>query len=443
MKTKLSVLIAILTITLSFAQEKRWTLKESVEHALKNNITVKQNELFVELSEENVTNAKGNFLPDLNASVNPGLNFGSSIGVSGSRISADNFRSSFNVGSSTTLFNGFRNLNTYKQAQLGVQSSKLDLQKIQDDVSLFVVNAYLNILFAKENLNVANTQYEISQNQIEVTKSQVEVGVKPRGDLLNAESTAATDAQTVIAIQNTLDLAKLTLAQLLQVSPDNFDVEDIDVGSPSVATLYNDVNIVYEKALGIRPEIKRAENDVENSNYNIEIAKSSFMPSLSFSAGFGSSYQHFFNDEVFNNISFSQQFSDNLGYSFGLSLNIPIFNRGQTKSNVNRTIINKKISEIGLQDQKLQLKETIQRAFLDAKAAAKSFEAAQISLMAQNEAYKNAQERYNLGAMTLFDFDQVRNRQVDSESTLIRSKYDYVFKTQVLKFYFGEPIIMD
>ena len=443
MKTKLSVLIAILTITLSFAQEKRWTLKESVEHALKNNITVKQNELFVELSEENVTNAKGNFLPDLNASVNPGLNFGSSIGVSGSRISADNFRSSFNVGSSTTLFNGFRNLNTYKQAQLGVESSKLDLQKIQDDVSLFVVNAYLNILFAKENLNVANTQYEISQNQIEVTKSQVEVGVKPRGDLLNAESTAATDAQTVIAIQNTLDLAKLTLAQLLQVSPDNFDVEDIDVGSPSVATLYNDVNIVYEKALGIRPEIKRAENDVENSNYNIEIAKSSFMPSLSFSAGFGSSYQHFFNDEVFNNISFSQQFSDNLGYSFGLSLNIPIFNRGQTKSNVNRTIINKKISEIGLQDQKLQLKETIQRAFLDAKAAAKSFEAAQISLMAQNEAYKNAQERYNLGAMTLFDFDQVRNRQVDSESTLIRSKYDYVFKTQVLKFYFGEPIIMD
>ena len=129
MKTKLSVLIAILTITLSFAQEKRWTLKESVEHALKNNITVKQNELFVELSEENVTNVKGNFLPDLNASVNPGLNFGSSIGVSGSRISADNFRSSFNVGSSTTIFNGFRNLNTYKQAQLGVESSKLDLQK--------------------------------------------------------------------------------------------------------------------------------------------------------------------------------------------------------------------------------------------------------------------------------------------------------------------------
>jgi outer membrane protein len=443
MKTKLSLLIALLTITFSFAQEKKWTLKESVEHALKNNITIKQNELNVELSKENVTNAKGNFLPDLGASINPGLNFGSSIGVSGSRISADNFRSSFNVGSNTTLFNGFSNLNTYKQAKLGVESSKLDLQKIQDDISLFVVNAYLNVLFAKENLNVANTQFEISTNQIEVTNSQVEAGVKPKGDLLNAESTAATDAQNVITQENTLDLALLSLAQLLQVSPDNFDVENIDVGSPSIATLYNDSNIVYEKALGNRPEIKRAENNVENSNFDIEIAKGAYMPSLSFSAGLGSSYQHFFNDEVFNNIDFSQQFSDNLGYSFSLSLNIPIFNRGQTKSNVNRSIINKKISEFGLEDQKLQLKETIQRAFLDAKAAAKSFQAAQKSLEAQNEAYKNAQERYNLGAMTLFDFDQVRNRLVDAQSTLIRSKYDYVFKSQVLKFYYGESIIIE
>ena len=138
-----------------------------------------------------------------------------------------------------------------------------------------------------------------------------------------------------------------------------------------------------------------------------------------------------------------RHYRNNLGYSFSLSLNIPIFNRGQTKSNVNRSIINKKISEIGLEDQKLQLKETIQRAFLDAKAAAKSFEAAQKSLEAQNEAYKNAQDRYNLGAMTLFDFDQVRNRLVDAESTLIRSKFDYVFKTQVLKFYYGESIIIE
>ena len=289
---------------------------------------------------------------------------------------------------------------------------------------------------------MANKQYEISEKQIDVVKSQVDAGVVAKGELLNAESTLAADAQNVIAQENGLDLALLTLAQLLQISTENFDIATMEVGSPSAALLYDNSTMVYDKALLNRPEIERAKNDVENANLAIEIAKGAFLPSLSLSAGAGSSYQHFFND-IFDNASFNSQFSDNFGYSVGLSLNIPIFNRLQTKSNVNRSVINQKIGELRLEDQKLQLKETIERAFLDAKAAAKTFVSAQKSVIAQDEAFKNAQERYNYGAMTLFDFDQVRNRQVNAESSLIRAKYDYVFKTKVLQFYYGEPIVVD
>ncbi|MGB5362183.1 MAG: TolC family protein, partial [Aureibaculum sp.] len=254
MKTRLSILVSLFVIITSFSQDKKWTLKECVDYALENNISIKQNELRVQISEEDVISAKGNFLPNLNGSISPGLNFGSSIGQDGTRISTDNFRSSFSLNSNTTVFNGFRNLNIYKQAQLGVESSKLDLEKMQDDISLFVVNAYLNILFAKENLTVAKTQYEISAKQIDITQSQVEAGVKPKGDLLNAESTAATDAQNVITIENTLDLALLSMAQLLQISSENFDVATIEIDSPSAALLYDSSNMVYEKALENRPE---------------------------------------------------------------------------------------------------------------------------------------------------------------------------------------------
>lgn len=440
MKTRLSILLSLFVIFVSFSQDKKWTLKECVDYALENNISIKQNELRVQISEELVTSAKGNFLPNLNGSLSPGLNFGSSIGQDGTRISTDNFRSSFSLNSNTTIFNGFRNLNIYKQAQLGVESSKLDLEKIQDDISLFVVNAYLNILFAKENLTVAKTQYEISAKQIEITQSQVEAGAKPKGDLLNAESTAATDAQNVITVENTLDLALLSMAQLLQIPSENFDVATIEIDSPSAALLYDNSNMVYEKAIENRPEIANAKLGVENANLDIEVAKGAFLPSLTFFAGAGSSYQNVFN-ELFSNKDFATQLSDNLGYNLGFQLNIPIFNRNQTKSNVNQSIITQKIREFDLEDQKLQLKETIERAFLDAKAAAKSFEAAEKSLVAQNEAFKNAQESYDLGAMTSFDFDQVRNRLVNAESTLIQAKYDYVFKTKVLKFYYGEPIL--
>lgn len=139
-------------------------------------------------------------------------------------------------------------------------------------------------------------------------------------------------------------------------------------------------------------------------------------------------------------IIFFKQLNDNLGYNVGVSLNIPIFNRFQTKNRLAQSKINKEISETRLESQKLALKQTIEQAFLDVKSSLKAYEAAKISLEAQKEAFKNAQERYNYGAMTLFDFDLVRTRLVNAEGAMIRSKYDYVFKTKVLQFYSGELV---
>ncbi|WP_117881932.1 TolC family protein [Aureibaculum luteum] len=445
MKIRLSVLTALLVVATSFAQDKEWTLNECIEHALENNISIKRNKKLVEMSDVDVISAKGNFLPNLGASSSGNFSSGLSPDQEGILKNTNNFSTSFSLSTGGTIFNGYRNLLTYKQAQLGVEASKLDLQKIEDDISLFVVNAYLNILFAKENLEVAQNQYEISTKQIEATQAQVDAGVKPKGDLLDAESTAAADAQNVVTQENALDLALLSLAQLLQVDTDGFDVAKVDVGSPSIATLYDNSTMVYEKALENRAEIARAKLAVDNAELGIKLAKGAYLPSLTYSLGASTSYFYQFNNLLPSqvNTGFSNQFSDRFQYGGGLSLNIPIFNRNQTKANVNRSIISQKMSEIDLEDQKLQLKETIERAFLDSKAAAKSYEVANISLNAQNEAFKNAEQRYSLGAMTSFDFDQVRSRLVDAESTLIRAKYDYVFKTKVLEFYFGEEIVLE
>ncbi|MBP8792096.1 MAG: TolC family protein, partial [Lutibacter sp.] len=220
MKTKIVTIIAFIFCISIQAQDKKWTLQECVTYAVENNINIKQNKLTIEISQENLISAKGNFLPNLNGSTSGNLNFGSGFDpVSQDRVSTSTFGGSFGLNSGITVFNGYRNLNTYKQAQLGVETSKLDLEKIEDDIALYVVNTYLNALFAKENLSVAKVQYEISTKQIENAKAKFEAGVKPKGDLLNAQSTAAADEQTVILYENTLNLALLDLAQLLQVSP--------------------------------------------------------------------------------------------------------------------------------------------------------------------------------------------------------------------------------
>ncbi|WP_231975176.1 TolC family protein [Tenacibaculum maritimum] len=443
LKTKVALFVVILISFTSFSQ-KKWTLKDCVNHALENNITIKQNKLNVQLAERDVEIAKGNFLPNLNGSSGANLGFGSIIHpVTNSRVSQNTFGNSYSLGTGVTIFNGFRNLNTLKSARLGVEGNKLDLAKIENDISLNVVNFYLNVLFAKENLNVARIQAEISQNQIERAKARFEAGVIPKSDLLNVQSTAATDVQNVVNQENTLNLALLNLRQALQVSSDTFDVLPIDVEAPSAALLYENAGIVYNNALTNRPEIERAKLNIEDADLRIKIAKGAYLPSLTASANAQTNFAHSFDllpGQRGNNYLF-KQLNDNLGYGVGISLNVPLFNRFQTKNNVAKSIINKKVSEFQLENQKLQLQQQIEKSYLDAKAAAKTYETAQVSLDAQKEAFKNAQESYNYGSMTQFDFDQVRNRLVNAEGAMIRAKYDYVFKTKVLKFYYGESIL--
>ena len=453
LKVKLIVFVSFL-ISMSTFSQKKWTLEECVDHAIENNITVQQSLLNLELAKINVKNTKGNFLPNLNASTSQIFNFGSFLGNDGSRISMDTRGNTLSANSSTTLFNGFRNLNTYKQAKLGVERSQLNLEKIQNDISLFVVNGYLNVLFAKENLDVAKTQAEISKTQLEAANQRYETGITAKGDLLNAKSTAASDQQNVVSQENILSIALLNLAQSLQIPSKDFDILNIEIDNPSGVLLFDNSEVVYQKALSTQPQIKNAELGIIDAEYNIEIAKSFLKPSINFSFGANTSYQHLqgrkdeiifidpvtrLPDTIPN--GFFKQFSGNLGYNFSLNVSIPIFNRTQSKTNIARQIINKELSQVNLDNEKLQLQQSIEQAFVDSRAAAKTFETAKASLEAQREAFKNARESYNLGASTLFDFDLVRNRLVSAESALIRAKYDYVFKTKVLQFYAGELIL--
>ncbi|CAM1350790.1 outer membrane protein [Tenacibaculum insulae] len=444
LKTKF-VLVAALFISLAGFSQKQWTLKECVDHALKNNITVKQNKFNIDIAETDVKNARGNKLPSVNGSTSGNLRFGSGFDpVTNDRVSTSNFGGSFGVSAGITVFNGYRVLNTYKQAKLGVEGSKLDLEVIENDIALSVVNSYLNALFAKENLAVSKVQAEISKKQIERAKAQFEAGAAPKSDLLNVQSTASSDAQNVVTQENALNLALLNISQLLQIPFNNFDVAKIEVNSPSAAMLYSSSEEVYKKALISRPEIARAKLNIENSDLSIAIAKSAYMPSVSVSGNVGTNYGYNLDlPSGFTNTDFLTQLDNNLGYGVGFSVNIPIFNGYKTDANVERSKISKLITETRLESAKLQLQQTIEKAFQDAKAAAKSFEAAEKSLEAQNEAFKNAQQSYNYGAMTLFDFDQVRNRLVNAEGAMIRAKYNYVFTTKVLKFYYGENILVD
>jgi len=460
MKTKLSILVAFFIVITSFAQDKKWTLKECVDHALEHNLSVQRASYTTELRNEDINIAKGNKLPGVSGSASHNYSFGSGINpISGSRVSNDTRSNNFSVGTSVTLFNGFKIKNAYEQSKVAYEASKLDLEKMKNDISLNIVNSYLNVLFNKENLKIAEAQVEISSQQLDQTKELVDAGVQPKGNLLEVEATKINDENSVVTAKNNVDLALLTLSQILQIPNVGFDIEDVPVNISSVALLYNDTNEIFEKAVSLQPEIKSAELSLQNSETDIKIAKSDYLPSVSLSGGLGTGYNHlqgssddFFVPEDINDPTgpqrlvkngFFDQLDSNFGQSIGLTLSIPIFSRGQVKSNVNRAKINQEISKINLSDQKRELRESIERAYINAKATLKEYEAAQKSVDAQQLSFEYAQERYNLGATNSFDFEQVKNRLINAQADLARAKYNFVFRTKLLEFYYGIPIVIE
>ena len=452
---KIIFTLALAFSILSFAQEKKWTLEECVNYALENNISVKQSELDNELAVENIRTAKGNFLPGVNASASQNFNFGSYIDQNGGRVASDSRGNSFGVNTGVTIFNGFQNTNTYKQSKLGLESSKLQLAILKDNISLNVVNSYLNVLFNNETLRIADDKIKVTEQQLTQIQKLVDAGVRAVADLSEIKAQLATDQQSYVNAQNSIDLALLSLAQLLQITHVGFDVQDIDIDITSVALLYNNTEDVFNTASENRPEIKSAQLSIDDAQYNVEIAKGAYMPTLSASASAGTSYQHAQGQNDVRSIvdvtsptgfstipnGFGTQLEDNLGYSVGLSLNIPIFNRNQSKARVNRAKINVEKSNTRLIQAKQDLRVKIENAYADAKATLKQFEAAQLSVVAQEEAFKNANDRYDLGVMTSFEFEQVRSRFVNAQSALINAKYNFVFKSKVLDFYAGKSLL--
>jgi len=423
--------------TLSSFAQKKWILKECINHVIENNISVKQAQNNLLINDQDIRAAKGQFLPGAGLSFSQNLNVGNVELFEGNFIDRTFHSSNVGLNLSQTVFNGFRNINTYKQSLVNKEASKLELSRIKDDVSLNVVNAYLNVLFNKENLQIAKTQVDFSVNQIKQVSALVEAGVQPQANIYDAEATYSSDEQLFTVAQNNYDLAILNLSQLLQVPYKGFEVESLLISDPSEELIYNDIDTVLNFALLNRTEIKIAEKNQESAALSTDISKSGYYPSISFGYGFNTG-ANFSNLSESN--SFFQQINDNKGHGFNLNITVPLFSRFQNKTAVAKSKIQEDNAKLNLDKTKLDIESNIQRAYTDAQAAMKTFIASNKSLEARQLSFDNARERYDIGALNAFELDQNRVQLVNAGANLIKAKFDFIFKTKVLDFYMGKPL---
>ena len=467
----ITMLICCVTIQ---AQSKKWTLEECVKYAIQNNISIKQSELDSKTALIDKKGAVGNFLPSLNASASHSWNIGLNQDITTGLLQnqTTQFTSAgANVG--IDIYKGLQNQNTLRKANLSIVAAKYQLLKMQEDIALNVANAFLQVLFNKENLKVQKQQLGINEKQYARSEELVKAGSIPRGDLLDVKATVALNNQNVIAADNALLISKLSLAQLLQLKDfENFDVvDDTDVKDEN-NILAQTPNAIYDKALEGRTELKIARTNLEIAQKNVAIAKGAFQPTLqgfySFSSRVGYSdrvvgfqpntsnptsvvgYVQGTNQNVLQNnfspvlgkaLPFFDQFSDNKGHSFGAQLSIPIFNGFSVRNNVERSKVSLERSKIALEQQDLDLQRNVFTAFADAKGALNAYESSVVALEARQGAYDYAKEKYAVGLMNSFDFNQSQTLLTNAQSEVLRTKYDYIFKIKILEFYFGIPLI--
>lgn len=468
-------LIAMLVCSITIqAQSKKWTLEECVTYAIQNNISIKQSELDSKMALIDKKSAVGRFLPSLNASASHSWNIGLNQDITTGLLQnkTTQFTSAgANVG--IDIYRGLQNQNTLRKANLSIVAAKYQLVKMKEDIALNVANAFLQVLFNKENLKVQKEQLRINEKQYARSEELVKVGSIPRGDLLDVKATLALNNQNVITAENSLLISKLSLSHLLQLKDfENFDVvDDTDVKDEN-NIMAQTPSAIYEKAFEGRTELKIARTNLEIAEKNVAIAKGAFQPTLQGFYSFNSRVAYSdrvtgvipnasnptsivgfvegtnqnvlspnFTRVLGNPAPFFDQFNTNKGQSFGMQLSVPVFNGFSARNNVERSKVSLERSKIAVEQQNLDLQRNVYTAFADAKGALNAYESSVAALEARQGAYNYATEKYSVGLMNSFDFNQSQTLLTNAQSEVLRTKYDYIFKIKILEFYFGIPLI--
>ena len=454
---KLFLIIYILIfsmVAINAQQENRWSLEECINHAIDNNIVIKQQALQTRFQDNTLKQSKLTLLPSINGSASNNFSFGRTLDETTYRFTEESnvMSSSFYAGANLTLFNGLQSYNTIQRNKYNLQASLSDLQNIKDDIALNIALDYLQILLNKELVTVTASQLQTTIEQIDKTQKMVEAGSLARGNLLEIQAQAAREELQLINIQNQLDISYLNIVQLLEIkSTEEFEIFVPEIVVDETWIITGNVGNIYNDAEKIRPGVESARLKLLSAEYDLRIAKGGRSPRLSMSTTFSTGYSDIrqkllgidIDGPIYGEYPFSEQIADNRNYGIGFTLSIPVFNGWQVNTNISNSQINIENYRYSLESSRKQLYKNIQQAFADAQASLKSYYASLKAVESMEESFRYTDQKFNVGMVTPVEYNAAKSQLLNAQSDLAQTKYEYVFKTKVLDFYRGKPLSLN
>lgn len=473
---KSAFVFTLLTTCLGLQAQDSWTLEKCINYARDNNISVKQADANIKTALISEKQARASRLPNVSANTGFSEQFGYTIDPTTNSFSNQAIgANSLSLNAGVTLFSGGQIYHSIKKAGLDAKAAAADAEQTVNSLGLQIASAYLNILLFEEQAGSALQRVEQSKKQLEVTLKLIDAGSQPQAERYTIEAQIAREEQTSIVARNNVDLAYLSLKQLLQLEPDF----DLRIERPTVL-IPSDVNPdivaltpVYNTALSTQPSITAADFRIKSAEADEAIARAAYYPTVTLGANLSSYYSTqskeavftgnilpgatqivnvggtnvpvtFYRDEFYlNQVPYLTQIDRNFGQGIDVRVQIPIYQNGRVRLSVERARLGIITSQLQNNQTRQQLKNDIQTAIANARSARLQLAAAQKSIDANRIAYSNTEKRHNLGAANTLELTTAKTNLAIAENDLIVAKYDYLFRLKILDFYQGKPLKLD
>lgn len=414
-----------------------WTLKQCIDHALAHNISVKQQQNRIEKLQTERKNRKNSYLPNLTLSSSQKFDYGRSLNRSNTYEDNNSQNTAFSLSTEMPLFTGFRISGSIAKSNYDLLAAQENSKVIANNLSLNVTAAYFQILLNKEIYRIAQEQIALTQEQEQRTLLLIENGKAPQSQLFDVKAQLADDELTATEARNTLRLSTVELMQLLELNNrPMFDIASLqgEVGEVFVQS----PGKVYTVSLEYMPQIREAQYVLKSGEKAIKVARSGYYPTLSLGAGVSSNY---YSLSGATNLSFGEQFKNNMQKNIYLSLSIPLFDRLATRNKVRTARIELDDARLSLENEKKTLYKEIENAYTDVLTSKDKYTATSKSATANAEAHRYAVEKYAAGKSAVYEYNETKMKLANAFSQQAQAKYMYLLKTKILAFYEGESLV--
>lgn len=421
------------------AQAQTMSLGECISYALEHNTSIEQRRLSEENQRVQLDNSRSSRLPSLNASLGQGWGFGRSTSREGTTIDRTSSNTNFQLSTSVPLFTGLRIPNQIKADEFSLKAASENLRLARRNVGVQVATYYLNALYYRGLVDVQRRQLELDQSALDKARALYEAGKRPQSEVATAEAQVALSEHSLTEAVGNETLARLDLMQMLNLDGDvrQFGVQDID--TTNILTSGNETTpaALFDEAVATYPSILAAQYNLESSRYQLKVARSGYLPTLSLSASYSNSYNYVYDME---NMKFGKQLDLNGSEYVGLSLNVPIFDRFQTRNSMRQARLNIESQNTALIEARQSLSKEIQQAYWNAQKARDNYASAQKANASTSLAYQYEEDRYESGKGTAYDLQQARTRLEKALHDELQAKYEYLMRMKILESYLESPL---